>query len=79
MIKSFSYLITNKSKLLEKINSNLNAYSPLAVLDRGYAIVQNSAGQAIKNSQEIKNGELITTRLSSGSFESKIGVIKHEK
>ena len=79
MMKSFSYLITNKSKLLEKINSNLNAYSPLAVLDRGYAIVQNSAGQAIKNSQEIKNGELITTRLSSGSFESKIGVIKHEK
>ncbi len=79
MIKSFSYLVTNKSKLLEKINSNLNAFSPLAVLDRGYAIVQNSTGQAIKNSQEIKSGELVTTRLSSGSFESKIGVIKHEK
>ena len=79
MIKSFSYLVTNKLKLLEKINSNLNAFSPLAVLDRGYAIVQNSTGQAIKNSQEIKSGELVTTRLSSGSFKSKIGVIKHEK
>lgn len=79
MIKSFSYLVTNKLKLLEKINSNLNAFSPLAVLDRGYAIVQNSTGQAIKNSQEIESGELVTTRLSSGSFKSKIGVIKHEK
>ena len=79
MIKSFSYLVTNKLKLLEKINSNLNAFNPLAVLDRGYAIVQNSTGQAIKNSQEIESGELVTTRLSSGSFESKIGVIKHEK
>lgn len=79
MIKSFSYLVTNKLKLLEKINSNLNAFNPLAVLDRGYAIVQNSTGQAIKNSQEIESGELVTTRLSSGSFKSKIGVIKHEK
>lgn len=79
MIKSFSYLVTNKLKLLEKINSNLNAFSPLAVLDRGYAIVQNSTGQAIKNSQEIESGELVTTRLSSGSFKSKIGIIKHEK
>jgi exonuclease VII large subunit len=48
-------------------------------LDRGYAIVQNSSGQAIKNSQEINKGEVVTTRLSSGSFESEIAGIKHDK
>ena len=79
MVKSFSYLVQSKSKSLEKINSNLNAFSPLAVLDRGYAIVQNSSGQAIKNSQEINKGEVVTTRLSSGSFESEIAGIKHDK
>ena len=79
MIKSFTYLVENKSKSLEKINSNLHAFSPLAVLDRGYAIVQNSSGQAIKNSQEINKGEVVTTRLSSGSFESEIAGIKHDK
>ena len=79
MVKSFSYLVQSKSKSLEKINSNLHAFSPLAVLDRGYAIVQNSSGQAIKNSQEINKGEVVTTRLSSGSFESEIAGIKHDK
>ena len=79
MIKSFTYLVENKSKSLEKINSNLHAFSPLAVLDRGYAIVQNSSGQAIKNSHEVQEAELVTTRLSSGSFKSKIAGIKHDK
>ena len=79
MIKSFTYLAENKSKSLEKINSNLHAFSPLAVLDRGYAIVQNASGQAIKNSQEVQEAELVTTRLSSGSFKSKIAGIKHDK
>ena len=79
MIKSFTYLVENKSKSLEKINSNLHAFSPLAVLDRGYAIVQNASGQAIKNSQEVQEAELVTTRLSSGSFKSKIAGIKHDK
>ena len=79
MIKSFTYLVEKKSKSLEKINSNLHAFSPLAVLDRGYAIVQNASGQAIKNSQEVQEAELVTTRLSSGSFKSKIAGIKHDK
>ena len=79
MIKSFTYLVENKSKSLEKINSNLHAFSPLAVLDRGYAIVQNASGQAIKNSQEVQEAELVTTRLSSGSFKSKIAGIKHDQ
>ena len=79
MIKSFTYLLENKAKSLEKINSNLHAFSPLAVLDRGYAIVQNASGQAIKNSQEVQEAEFVTTRLSSGSFKSKIAGIKHDK
>ena len=61
------------------IRDSLHAFSPLAVLERGYAIVQNSSGQAIKNSQEINKGEVVTTRLSSGSFESEIAGIKHDK
>ena len=76
MIKSFTYLVENKSNSLEKINSNLHAFSPLAVLDRGYAIVQNASGQAIKNSHEVQEAELVSTRLSSGSFKSKISLAR---
>ena len=79
IIKTFSFYLKNKLKDIENIKSNLNAFSPLAVLDRGYAIVQNSSGKAIKSSKEIKKGEVIQTRLSSGSFDSQIQGINHDK
>jgi exodeoxyribonuclease VII large subunit len=79
MIKNFSFLLSNKSSFLSNMNSSLNAFSPLAVLDRGYAIVQNSSGKAIKSSSEINKDEIVTTRLSSGSFDSKVKDIKNEK
>tara|TARA_Y100000741_G_scaffold101250_1_gene75329 strand:- start:5742 stop:7103 length:1362 start_codon:yes stop_codon:yes gene_type:complete len=78
MIKNITYIFEKKSKNIENINSNLNAFSPLAVLDRGYAIVQNVEGKAITNSKELQDGELVKTRLSSGSFESEIKKIKND-
>ena len=78
MIKNITYIFEKKSKNIDSINSNLNAFSPLAVLDRGYAIVQNVEGKAITNSKELQDGELVKTRLSSGSFESEIKKIKND-
>lgn len=78
MIKNITYIFEKKSKNIDSIESNLNAFSPLAVLDRGYAIVQNVEGKAITNSKELQDGELVKTRLSSGSFESEIKKIKND-
>jgi exodeoxyribonuclease VII large subunit len=77
-VKSFAYFLSDKKNVLNKIESNLNAYSPIAVLDRGYAIVQNTDGKAIKSSDELMVGEEITTRLSSGIIDSKIKKINHD-
>ena len=79
MFKSFAHFLSGKKNVLNKIESNLNAYSPISVLDRGYAIVQNTDGKAIKSSDELMVGEEITTRLSSGIIDSKIKKINHEK
>lgn len=79
MVKSFAHFLSGKKNVLNKIESNLNAYSPISVLDRGYAIVQNTDGKAIKSSDELMVGEEITTRLSSGIIDSKIKKINHEK
>lgn len=78
MIKNITYIFEKKSKNIDSIESNLNAFSPLAVLDRGYAIVQNIEGKAIRSSKELQDGELVKTRLSSGSFESEIKKIKND-
>ena len=65
-------LIDKKKLMLESISSNLKAISPLAVLDRGYAIVMNESGQALKSSKELMVGDAVTTRLADGGFSSNV-------
>ena len=65
-------LIDKKKLMLASINSNLKAISPLAVLDRGYAIVMNENGQALKSSKDLKVGDNVTTRLADGGFISNV-------
>ena len=46
--------------------------SPLAVLNRGYAIVMNEEGRALKSSKDVKLGDTINTRLADGGFISNV-------
>lgn len=46
----------------------LNAVSPLNTLGRGYAIVTNGKGEAIRNSQQVKKGETLYTQLHQGKL-----------
>ena len=50
----------------------LNSVSPLATLERGYAIVHNNQGKIIKLSSEIKPGEVINTTLQNGDFTAQV-------
>ena len=65
-------LIDKKKLMLASFNSNLKAISPLAVLDRGYAIVMNKNGQALKSANDLKVGDTVTTRLADGGFSSNV-------
>jgi exodeoxyribonuclease VII large subunit len=65
-------LIDKKKLMLASMNSNLKAISPLAVLERGYAIVMNENGQALKSSKALKVGDSVTTRLADGGFSSNV-------
>jgi len=47
---------------------NLNALSPLSVLDRGYSIDTHS-GKAIKSSGEVKKGDAVQVRLAKGRLD----------
>ena len=52
----------------EGIAKNLNALSPLSVLDRGYSIATHS-GKAVKSSREVKKGDVVQVRLSQGKLD----------
>ena len=69
--------INNNHNTLDKLLKNIEILSPLAILDRGYAIVLNDKGKAIKSSQEVSKGDLLNTRLSKGIIS--VEVKKNEK
>ena len=54
---------------LIELNKNVDMLNPLSILDRGYAIVTNDSGKAIKSSKEVSRGELLKARLSKGTLE----------
>ena len=51
---------------LEALARELNAVSPLAVLGRGYAILENSEGKVVKRAHDTQPGEKLNARLGEG-------------
>jgi len=54
------------------LDARLFALSPLAVLQRGYALVLNADGAVIRSIDELAPGNRVTTRLNNGSFTSRV-------
>ncbi|MCO1335040.1 exodeoxyribonuclease VII large subunit [Microbulbifer sp. OS29] len=50
----------------------LQNVSPLAVLQRGYAIAMDSNNQAIRNTKDLNADQEVRVRLASGSFSAKV-------
>lgn len=57
---------------LDSIQRQLVSLSPLAVLNRGYALVYNEAGALLKDAASAEPGQLLLTRLASGRVESRV-------
>jgi exodeoxyribonuclease VII large subunit len=60
-------LLLNKVRL-ERMGRALEALSPLAILERGYALVFDGAGQLIKDAEQVKAGEEIAARVARGEI-----------
>ena len=56
----------------------LHSVSPLATLDRGYAIVLDSEGKAITDASGVKSGDEIRARLSKGELIAKVTKVVKE-
>ncbi len=54
------------------LDMRLHALSPLAVLDRGYALVLDARGGLLRSARQIAAGDQVTTRLADGTFTSRV-------
>jgi exodeoxyribonuclease VII large subunit len=57
---------------LSALDARLHSLSPLAVLERGYALVIDAQGGVIRSTAQVAAGDKVTTRLSDGAFISSV-------
>ena len=57
---------------LDPANAHLTQLSPLKILDRGYALVQNETGELVKSPANAPEGEQIRIRLAKGKLNARV-------
>jgi exodeoxyribonuclease VII large subunit len=65
-------LLERRRQRLLAVEGRLQDVSPLAVLERGYAIVSNAEGKAVRAAQETAIGELLDVRLHEGRLKTRV-------
>ena len=72
------YRLKNLGQQLAKSSQTLHAVSPLATLNRGYAMVtKQTDAEVIYSVEQISKGDQVKTRLAKGQFISQIKDIYH--
>jgi exodeoxyribonuclease VII large subunit len=54
------------------LEQNLSALNPLAILERGYAVVSHQDGQTVRHIDQVALNDLLTVRLSDGEFSARV-------
>jgi exodeoxyribonuclease VII large subunit len=61
-------LLLLRAGRLNQLTGQLEALSPLAILDRGYALVFDASGLLLKDADGVRAGDEISARLAKGSI-----------
>ena len=67
----FAKLASAKNRLAPLVRT-LNAVSPLATLERGYAIVELAGGAIVHSAAQVEPGDVILARLAHGQIRAKV-------
>jgi exodeoxyribonuclease VII large subunit len=61
---------------LDRRTAALEALSPVAILNRGYALVFDAEGQLVKDASRLHTGDEIAARLARGSVRARVSSVK---
>ncbi|MDP3875709.1 MAG: exodeoxyribonuclease VII large subunit [Methylobacter sp.] len=79
LIAATAHKLEQLKQRLLNASQTLHAVSPLATLNRGYALViKPDSGAVIRSSEQLKPGDTVQTRLGHGSFTSEIKTISRD-
>jgi exodeoxyribonuclease VII large subunit len=70
--RSLERTLRRSTARLDALTARLRSLSPLAVLERGYALVIGADGAVIRSMKQVAVDDRLTTRLSDGEFSSRV-------
>jgi exodeoxyribonuclease VII large subunit len=65
-------LVLQRRGRIETLQGQITALSPVAILDRGYALVFDSKGRLLKDPAQVFPGEQIRARVAKGEIVAKV-------
>ncbi|MBR2343422.1 MAG: exodeoxyribonuclease VII large subunit [Clostridia bacterium] len=71
LLRAFGEKMNGRKNSLAAVAGRLEALSPLAVLSRGYAVVENERG-LVRRADDLSLGDRITVRLSDGKIDATV-------
>lgn len=69
---ALQHQLTSERSRLTALDARLQALSPLAVLDRGYALVLDAEGGVVRSAAKVSAGDRLLTRMADGAFYSRV-------
>jgi len=72
LVSVFRNSLLGQRVRLDRFDTALQALSPLAILDRGYALVFDTSGKLLKDARKVKVGDEISARLSKGTIRAQV-------
>jgi exodeoxyribonuclease VII large subunit len=57
---------------LDRLTGQLEALSPVSILDRGYALVFDAEGNLVKDAAQLSPGESVRARVARGAFTARV-------
>lgn len=70
--RAWDNALTRAGQRLQLAQRGLDAISPLATLERGYAIVTRADGSVLQDAAEVRTGDEIEARLKRGSVRARV-------
>lgn len=61
---------------VKSIQNRLTTLNPFAVLQRGYAIVSDSAGRVVSSVKQVKQSDQVTIKVSDGTIQSQVVAVQ---
>lgn len=79
LARAFRAHVAGHRSKLERLTAQLNALSPVKILERGYALVFDANGVLVKDAAQLASGAEISARVARGSFTAEVKSTKKQE